>query len=168
MQSQQEQFVRELSEHSMGRAFVFEPLEYCKGGARREHADLVWANNSVIVFFAMKAGNKGATSKRLRSLRQLRGGLRAWRDLGIPLKGSIDGASIELAFDPSSCVILLTVEDGDDAELVLHSCEVERGTPVVAASVPQPILSELARRGGTSRALIGYLLSNNPSRAIRT
>jgi hypothetical protein len=166
MQSQQEQLVHELSEHSMGAAFVFEPHEYSKGAARREHADLVWANNSAIILMGMKSGKKPVALRRERSLKQLRGGLRAWRDLGVPIKAAVNGATIELPFETESSITLLTVEDGDDAELIVHSRSLERGTPVVCASIPQAVLSELARRGGSSRDLIELLIATPPASPI--
>jgi hypothetical protein len=158
MQSAQERFIYEVGQHSMGAAYIFEPIEYSKGLGRREHADLVWANNSAAILMGMQAGGKAARSKRRHSLKQLRGGLRAWRDLNIPLKGKTPFSELELACDVSN-IVLLTVEDGDDSELVVHSVERQSGTIVLTASMPQQALVELARRGGGSRDLLTVLLA---------
>jgi hypothetical protein len=163
--SEQEEFVALLSERAVGGKFLFKADDWHKGLGRktrvREPADLVWLANGVVVLISMKSGVGAAKQKNQeRSLDQLKGVLRAWRD-GRSLVGANSDCRFDIPYLDGTPVILLSVLGADHLGVKSHRDLAHDLGVTMVVSVPQYLLERLVHRHGGSRDLIEILLLAN-------
>ncbi|WP_437586989.1 hypothetical protein [Sorangium sp. So ce1000] len=159
MKSNQERLIRTISEHSMGAPYVFQTKEYKKGSSTREPADLVWVCNGCIILMYMKQGRN--VSKAIKgNLDQAAGWLRAWQG-GQPLIGHNENGHINLSFNPSRHLVIVSVVRGDERAYRYHYDEVRRlfkyGV-VLCATIPEDALIYLTHCGGGAVDIVNLMI----------
>ncbi len=162
MSSEQERIVKQITEHAMGVAFVFEPDEYSKGNkGRREPADLAWASHNCIILMAMTESVASREKMFKHNMNQLRGWMRIWKQ-GSMLTGKSMNTTYEIAFNDYRHKILISVVQGPDATAESHE-ELRRelaqkGIDVTACvTIPQAAMMYLTEHGGSVRDLLNFI-----------
>jgi hypothetical protein len=161
--SVQEQLVSELTRHSLGAPFLFEPDSYRKGSAIREPADLAWLCRDTLFLFNMQAGRATCAQQTEHNMSQLHGWLRMW-SLGSRLQGANEWQTFDLAIDEVGAIVLLSVVHSADARLEVHPppFAVPRNKAearvLARTTVPTSVLLELAHRGGSALDLADLIL----------
>jgi len=161
--STQELLLSTATQHSFGALYLFQPDTYRKGHGVREPADLVWLCRRTAFLINMQAGASTFESQAAHNMKQLRGWLRAWAG-GKALLGSNAWRTFEIPYDEIEQIVLLSIVDGGDAAAEfdwdeLARCQMLAGPKAVAAaSLPQRLLLDLVKRGGTALDLADYIL----------
>lgn len=168
MNSEQEKILLEFCTHSMGAPFVFCPLEYQKGNAIREPADLVWATNNVIVLLygVAKRNNPSADTEVIQgrknkliehNLSQARGWLSEWRN-GRTLLGRNEFQEFNIKNDDYKFCVILSVIDYGQEEGWYHHELADEFEVSLCATISQKAFEYMVRIGCTHIDTIDLLL----------
>lgn len=159
----QEQILSAAAECSFGEPFLFEPDDYRKGNGVREPADLVWFCRDVMFMMNMKSGGRPYGDQVKGNLKQFRGWLRMWSK-GIRLEGANRWRKFSIGISELGTLVLVSVVQGDDALVEIHHDIVSdprnpaEEKVVLVASVPDEVLIELVRYGGSALDFVNLIL----------
>ena len=168
MNSEQEQLIHQLSTHSMGAPFIFEPPIYDTGKGQREPADLVWACNNVVILLYMKGKKEDTTSsseiilnrrKKLieANFRQAKGWIKEWRD-GRELIGRNDYQEFKIKYSQKKHCIVLGIIDYGDQEGCYHLDYAEDLGVNMCATFSQKALEYIISMGCTFIDIVQLIL----------
>jgi hypothetical protein len=159
MDSEQEEIVRQITEHAMGAPFAFKPDTYIRGGKVKHPPDLVWACNDCLILICMYSGTDLRQNMQNHNFLQLKGFLRLWKDGVAKLSGKNHFQTFEIDWKDYRRFVLVSVVGGPESTAEYHPDLFEQfqkaGHPVsLCATLPDVTLKHLAVRGGSAIDLI--------------